>query len=61
MCESCLDELAASAGDAALAYRSAKVAGSLRADADVGFGRCPRGHRLAVRRATCGPLVALRS
>jgi hypothetical protein len=34
-----------------LGYRLAKVSGSLRMDADVGFTRCRRGHRLSVRRA----------
>jgi hypothetical protein len=33
-----------------LSYRAAKVAGRLRADADVGFTRCDRGHRISVRR-----------
>jgi hypothetical protein len=34
----------------ALPYRDAKVTGSLHPDADVGFTRCRRGHRLSVRR-----------
>lgn len=42
----------------ALAYREAKVWGSLRAEADVGFARCRRGHRLSLRRATRMPLDA---
>jgi hypothetical protein len=33
-----------------LAYRAAKVAGRLRVDADVGFTRCDRGHRISIRR-----------
>jgi len=33
-----------------LPYRAAKVAGRLRAEADVGFTRCDRGHRISVRR-----------
>ena len=48
LCEECLAAPAASGG--ALSYRSAKVAGRLRLDADVGFTCCDRGHRLAVRR-----------
>jgi hypothetical protein len=32
------------------AYRGAKVSGTLRADADVGFTRCARGHPISVRR-----------
>ena len=43
-----------------LAYRAAKVSGSLRADADVGFTRCRRGHRLCVRRSSRTPLRAAR-
>ena len=38
-----------------LAYRAAKVSGSLRAEADIGFTRCRRGHRLAIRRAASPP------
>ena len=37
-----------------LAYRAAKVFGSLRAEADVGFTRCRRGHRLSIRRVARG-------
>jgi hypothetical protein len=49
LCEECL----ADPDDPldALAYRAAKVSGSLRAEADVGFARCRRGHRLSIRRA----------
>jgi hypothetical protein len=49
LCEECL----ADPDDPfdALAYRAAKVVGSLRAEADVGFARCRRGHRLSIRRA----------
>ena len=48
LCDACLGERASKPG--ALAYRSAKVAGRLRVDADVGFKRCDRGHRISVRR-----------
>jgi len=56
MCDECLDDRHDHA--ASLDYRQAKVAGSLRSDADVGFTRCRRGHRLSVRRTTHGPLRA---
>jgi hypothetical protein len=55
ICELCLaepDPLGA------LAYRMAKVDGSLRPEADVGFVRCRRGHRLCVRRTSRAPLLA---
>ena len=48
LCEECLadpDDPSDTFG-----YRAAKVSGSLRADADVGFARCRRGHRLSIRR-----------
>jgi hypothetical protein len=57
VCEACLDELP-TVGSGPLAYRSAKVAGSLRADADVGFARCARGHSLSLRRMSRRPQVA---
>ena len=59
MCDGCLAERGTRA--AGLEYRQAKVAGSLRADADVGFTRCRRGHRLCVRRTTRPPLAAARA
>jgi len=53
LCEECL----AHPRDPAdrLAYRAAKVFGSLRAEADVGFVRCRRGHRLSIRRTGAPP------
>jgi hypothetical protein len=50
LCEECL----AAPDDPfnSLAYREAKVCGRLRADADVGFTRCDRGHPIRVRRLT---------
>ena len=56
LCEECLAHPADERR--ALAYRAAKVAGSLHPDADVGFVRCRRGHRLSVRRTTSGPVAA---
>jgi hypothetical protein len=56
ICEECLAD--PDDPDDGLAYRLAKVQGSLRAEADVGFTRCRRGHRLSVRRGTRGPPVA---
>jgi hypothetical protein len=47
ICEECLTH---PPDEDAFAYRLAKVSGSLRSDADVGFARCRRGHRLSVRR-----------
>jgi hypothetical protein len=58
LCERCLEDPDDPLD--ALAYRAAKVAGSLRADADVGFTRCRRGHRLSIRRTSLGPLTAAR-
>ncbi len=49
ICELCLAEPEHSG---TLAYRLAKVEGSLRPEADVGFVRCRRGHRLSIRRLT---------
>jgi hypothetical protein len=40
--------------------RATVVEGTLRADADVGFTTCRRGHRIVVRRALSRPLVAVR-
>ena len=48
LCEECLAEPEPPGG--AYAYRAAKVAGRLRPEADVGFTRCARGHRISVRR-----------
>jgi hypothetical protein len=47
LCEECLAE---PDQPATLAYRAAKVNGRLRAEADVGFARCDRGHRISIRR-----------
>jgi hypothetical protein len=47
LCDECL--VHAEKGNA-LWYRVAKVAGTLRAEADVGFTRCDRGHAIRVRR-----------
>ena len=47
LCEQCLAERDVVGP---FAYRAAKVAGRLRADADVGFTRCDRGHPISVRR-----------
>jgi hypothetical protein len=47
LCEECLSD---PDENVPLAYRLAKVSGSLRGDADVGFARCRRGHRLSIRR-----------
>ncbi|MBA3365652.1 MAG: hypothetical protein H0U03_07700 [Actinobacteria bacterium] len=58
MCEACLAD--PEHPEDALSYRAAKVEGSLRIEADVGFTRCRRGHRLCVRR-TGTALVAARS
>jgi hypothetical protein len=41
--------------------QSAVVEGSIRADADVGFATCRRGHRLRVRRAAPRPTEHERS
>ena len=54
ICESCL-AAPDDPGDA-LGYRTAKVEGSLRAEADVGFTRCRRGHRLCIRRLARVPV-----
>jgi hypothetical protein len=58
LCEQCLND----PDDPfdALGYRAAKVSGSLRAEADVGFARCRRGHRLSIRRTSLAPLTAAR-
>ncbi|HEX9417121.1 MAG TPA: hypothetical protein VF895_10490 [Gaiellaceae bacterium] len=48
LCDECLARPDEPVG--ALAYRAAKVAGRLRVDADVGFARCDRGHRISLRR-----------
>jgi hypothetical protein len=49
LCEQCLEHPEDPFD--ALKYRAAKVSGSLRSEADVGFSRCRRGHRLSIRRA----------
>jgi hypothetical protein len=56
VCHACLADLGGAR--AGLGYRAALLAGSLRSDADVGFTRCRRGHRLSVRRTTSAPLRA---
>jgi hypothetical protein len=43
-CEACL------AAREAIELESFLVHGTLRADADVGFTTCPRGHRIVMRR-----------
>jgi hypothetical protein len=43
-CEACLH------GRESIAARDTLVMGSLRADADVGFTTCRRGHRIVLRR-----------
>ncbi|MBA3717097.1 MAG: hypothetical protein H0W87_02565 [Actinobacteria bacterium] len=48
LCEECLAEPEPKVET--LAYRAAKVAGRLRAEADVGFTRCHRGHPISIRR-----------
>jgi len=58
MCEACLTE--PEHPEDVLSYRAAKVEGSLRIEADVGFTRCRRGHRLCIRR-TGTALVPARS
>jgi len=64
-CEACRADLARSRDawtrrDWSVGLRSTIVEGSLRAEADVGFTTCRRGHRLVVRRAVSRPLVAVR-
>ena len=56
LCEECLSHPADPLAE--LAYRAAKVSGSLRPEADVGFARCARGHRLSVRRVARPPAYA---
>jgi hypothetical protein len=46
--------------EAAAYARHVPVAGTLRADADVGFTTCLRGHRIVVRRIGRGALTAVR-
>jgi hypothetical protein len=48
LCDQCLARPDEPMG--ALTYRAAKVAGRLRAEADVGFTRCDRGHRISLWR-----------
>jgi hypothetical protein len=48
LCEECLSSPEPQVGT--YAYRAAKVEGHLRSEADVGFMRCHRGHRISVRR-----------
>jgi hypothetical protein len=59
LCEECLSD--PDDPVQALAYRAAKVCGSLRAEADVGFARCRRGHRLAIKRTARPPDQLARS
>jgi hypothetical protein len=44
LCEACLTARAAFESESFLVH------GTLRADADVGFTTCPRGHRIVMRR-----------
>jgi hypothetical protein len=55
LCEECLSHPADPYD--ALAYRAAKVCGSLRAEADIGFTRCRRGHSLSIRRTASPPPI----
>jgi hypothetical protein len=50
-CEACLSLRESLATDTLI------VQGSLRADADVGFTTCRRGHRIVVRRVVARPLL----
>ena len=58
ICEACLADPSDRSDN--LSYRSAKVEGSLRIEADVGFARCRRGHRLCIRRTARPQLSAIR-
>ena len=53
-CEECLCTTGENGGS--VGHRAAAVHGSLRAEVDVGFVTCRRGHRLVVRRVA-RPLV----
>jgi hypothetical protein len=49
-CEACLGSV--DDHGELIGHRAARVQGTLRAEADVGFATCQRGHRLVVRRTT---------
>jgi hypothetical protein len=55
-CEACRADRWSVASERALAH----VEGSLRADADLGFATCRRGHRLVVRRIVRATALSLR-
>jgi hypothetical protein len=55
-CETCRDELGIGPG---VWLRAARVAGTLCAEADVGFTSCWRGHRIVVRRAVSRQLTVV--
>ena len=54
-CEACLSLRESIASDALIVH------GTLRADADVGFTTCRRGHRIVVRRIVGRPMPLLRA
>ena len=55
-CELCLGSIDEYGGS--IGHRAATVQGSLRAEVDVAFATCRRGHRLVIRR-TARPLLPL--
>ena len=60
-CAACRAELEHAPGERwSVGLRSTVVEGSLRAEADVGFTTCRRGHRIVLRRAASRPLAAVR-
>ena len=57
-CDACRSALVLGHEAWSIGLRSTVVEGTLRAEADVGFMTCCRGHRIVVRR-TARPLVAV--
>ena len=55
-CETCRSELGIGPG---VWLRTARVEGTLRAEADIGFASCLRGHRVVVRRAVAQQLTVV--
>ena len=60
-CDACRAELQVPANSWSIGLRSTLIEGTLRAEADVGFMTCRRGHRIVLRRASTHPLPFVRA
>ena len=60
-CDVCRADLQVPANTWSIGLRATLIEGTLRAEADVGFMTCRRGHRVVLRRAPTHPLAIVRA